>query len=239
MSGEPASGDRRSVARVVVAIDGPAGSGKSSVSMAAARVLGFDYQDTGAAYRALAWSMLERGVDTGQPASVIAALDDFDYRLGVDPDAYLVQVGSTDITTAIREPRVTAVVSDIARVPEARAHLVQLFRRVIASSDRPGIITEGRDITTVVSPDADVRILLTATEEARMSRRSAEVSGQSAEVTAQQLILRDRKDSRVVDFMNAAEGVTTLDSTHLDFDQTVAAVVDLVRTSSHTTPVVE
>ena len=102
---------------------------------------------------------------------------------------------------------------------------------MIRSSDKAGIITEGRDITTVVAPDAQVRILLTATEEARMSRRSSEVSGQSAEVTSQQLGLRDRKDSAVVDFMNAAEGVTTLDSTHLGFDQTVAAVVDLVRST--------
>lgn len=220
--------------RIVVAIDGPAGSGKSSVSKASARALGFDYQDTGAAYRALAWSLLERGVDTTHAASVIAALDDFDYQLGIDPDGYSVKVGSTDITAAIREPRVTSVVSDIARVPEVRAYLVQLFRRVISSSEKPGIVTEGRDITTVVAPDAEVRILLTATEEARMGRRSAEVSGQSAEVTAQQLAARDRKDSRVVDFMNAAEGVTTLDSTHLDFDQTVAAVVQLVRRTPHT-----
>ena len=219
-------------AHVIVAIDGPAGSGKSSVSKAAARQLGFDYQDTGAAYRALAWSMLERGVDTAQPASVIAALADFDFRLGIDPDGYEVKIGAVDITQAIREPRVTAVVSDIARVPEVRAYLVALFRRVIRSSHKAGIITEGRDITTVVAPDAQVRILLTATEEARMGRRSSEVSGQSAEVTSQQLGLRDRKDSAVVDFMNAAEGVTTLDSTHLDFDQTVAAVVHLVRSTA-------
>ncbi len=216
---------------IVVAIDGPAGSGKSSVSRAAARALGFDYQDTGAAYRALAWSMLERGVDTTRPASVIAALDDFDYHLGIDPDGYIVRVGTSDVTEAIREPRVTSVVSHIARVPEVRAYLVDLFRWVIRSSDKPGIVTEGRDITTVVAPDAQVRILLTATEEARMGRRSAEVSGQPAAVTAQQLAARDRQDSRVVDFMNAVEGVTTLDSTHLDFDQTVAAVVDLVRST--------
>ena len=110
-----------------------------------------------------------------------------------------------------------------------RAHLTALFRDVIANGSRPGVITEGRDITTVVAPDADVRILLTASEEARMARRSAEVTGQSAQFVGQQLSARDAQDSRVVDFLNAAEGVTTLDSTLLDFDQTVAAVVDLVR----------
>ena len=214
---------------VVVAIDGPAGSGKSSVSRAAARVLGFAYQDTGAAYRALAWSALDRGIDTADAASVVSSLGDFDYALGTDPDDYFVRVGETDVTLAIREPRVTSVVSDIARIPEVRSFLVDLFRRVIAGTDRPGIITEGRDITTVVAPDGDVRILLTASEEARMGRRSAEVSGQSAEVTARQLSARDRRDSRVVDFMTAADGVTTLDSTDLDFDETVQSVVDLVR----------
>ena len=213
---------------VVVAIDGPAGSGKSSVSRATARRLGFGYQDTGAAYRALAWSALDRGIDPTDAAAVIASLPGFDYRISTDPDHTVVQVGETDVTEAIREPRVSAVVSQVARIPEVRAYLVELFRSVIRDSVRPGIVTEGRDITTVVAPDADVRILLTASEEARMARRSLEVTGQSAEITAQQLSSRDAQDSRVVDFMNAADGVTTVDSTHLDFDQTVSAVVDLV-----------
>jgi cytidylate kinase len=215
----------------VVAIDGPAGSGKSSVSRAAARALGFSYQDTGAAYRALAWTALDRGVDTEQPDELVALLADFPYSIGIHPDDYFVRVGSADVTEAIREPRVTAVVSAVARVPEVRGFLVELFRGVIRSSSTPGIIVEGRDITTVVAPDATVRILLTATEEARMARRSAELSTESAAKTAQQLSSRDAQDSKVVDFMNAADGVVTIDSTELDFDQTVQAVVDLVRTS--------
>ncbi len=214
--------------RIVVAVDGPAGSGKSSVSKAAARALGFDYQDTGAAYRALSWYALERGIDVENADAVAALLDGFDYAIGVDPDCYFVRVGDTDVTEAIRDPRVSTVVSAIARVPAVRARLTLLFRKIIASGSKPGVITEGRDITTVVAPDADVRILLTASEEARMARRSAEVTGQSAQLVGQQLSARDAQDSRVVDFLNAAEGVTTLDSTLLDFDQTVAAVVDLV-----------
>lgn len=214
---------------IVVAIDGPAGSGKSSVSKAAARTLGFDYQDTGAAYRALAWSCLDRGVDTSEGHNVVTALDDFDYTIGVEPENYYVRVGETDVTEAIREPRVTAVVSAVARVPEVRTYMVGLFRSVIAASSKPGIIVEGRDITTVVAPDAAVRILLTASEEARMGRRSAELSTESAAKTAQQLSSRDAQDSQVVDFMNAAEGVTTVDSTELDFEQTVSAVVELVK----------
>ena len=213
---------------VVVAIDGPAGSGKSSVSKAAARALGFAYLDTGAAYRALAWHCLEAGIDTLDPSDIIDELPRFEYTIGTDPDDYFVRVGSDVITEDIREPRVTHIVSAVARVPEVRAHLVQLFRSIIAGSTRPGIIVEGRDITTVVAPDAAVRILLTASEEARMGRRSAELAGIDASITAKALTDRDAQDSRVVDFMNAADGVTTIDSTDLDFDQTVQAVVSLV-----------
>lgn len=215
--------------RVVVAIDGPAGSGKSSVSRAAARRLGFDYQDSGAAYRALAWFALEHGVDTTDAEAVIGALPSFAYEIGTDPDHYIVRVGDTDVTEAIRDPRISAVVSQVARIPLVRAYLVNLFREVIEGSARHGIITEGRDITTVVCPDAQVRILLTASEEARMARRSAELPSESASAVAEKLSSRDAQDSRVVDFMNAAEGVTTLDSTDLDFDQTVNAVVALVQ----------
>ncbi|MBC7589956.1 MAG: (d)CMP kinase, partial [Salinibacterium sp.] len=186
---------------VVVAIDGPAGSGKSSVSKAAAKSLGFDYLDTGAAYRALAWYCLERGVDTFGGDDLIEALPAFEYAIGTDPDDYFVRVGGELITDDIREPRVTGIVSSVARVPEVRSHLVDLFRGIIAGGSG-GIIVEGRDITTVVAPEAEVRILLTASEEARMGRRSAELTGVDASTTARELASRDAQDSRVVDFMN-------------------------------------
>ena len=221
------------VAKFLVAVDGPAGSGKSSVSRAAARVLGFDYQDTGAAYRALAWHALERGVDLDDPEAVLAAWDSFGYEIGTDPDDYYVRVHDTDVTDAIRTPEVTAAVAHIAKLPEVRTRLVRLFRTVMRGAKAPGIITEGRDITTVVAPDAEVRILLTADESVRMARRSAEVTTQSAAETAEALARRDRADAKVVDFMNAADGVTTVDSTDLDFDQTVQAVVDLARAAAH------
>jgi len=216
--------------RIVVAVDGPAGSGKSSVSRAAARALGFDYQDSGAAYRAVAWHALERGVNTEDPDAVLASLEQFDYRIGVDPDHYFVRVGDTDITAAIREPRVTAVVSHIARIPAVRERLVRLFREVIASSTKPGVITEGRDITTVVTPDARLRVLLTASEESRVARRAAQ-HGRPVETVGRKLSSRDARDSKVVDFMNAADGVVTLDSTNLNFDQTVSALVTLIRSA--------
>jgi len=213
----------------VVAVDGPAGSGKSSVSKAAAKALDFAYLDTGAAYRALAWHCLEVGVDPLDPDDITDELPRFEYTIGTDPDDYFVRVGADVITLDIREPRVTAIVSAVARIPEVRQYLVDLFRSIIAASAKAGIIVEGRDITTVVAPDAPVRILLTASEEARMGRRSAELTGADASAAGKALSDRDAQDSRVVDFMNAADGVTTIDSTDLDFDQTVQAVVSLVR----------
>ena len=213
-----------------VAIDGPAGSGKSSVSRAVARRLGFAYLDTGAAYRALAWHVIDQEVDPQNSVAVTALLPDFDYLIGTEPDAYFVRVGDNDITDAIREPAISAAVSAIARVPAVRTHLTELFRSIARAVPQPGVVVEGRDITTVVAPEAEVRILLTATEEARMARRSAEISTQSAHTVAEQLRSRDRADSQVVEFMSAADGVTTVDSTHLDFDQTIDAVIEVINT---------
>jgi len=212
---------------VVVAVDGPAGSGKSSVSRAAASRLGFDFLDTGAAYRALTWFALERGVDVADADAVIALVDELAYRTVPTPEGTVVTVGDTDVTAAIREPRITAVVSDVARIPEVRARLTEMFRSTIAASREAGIVVEGRDITTVVAPDADVRILLTADEAVRIARRAGELTPENA-ASAAQLRDRDQKDAAVVDFLTAAPGVTTLDSTDLDFEQTVQAVLDLV-----------
>jgi cytidylate kinase len=224
--------DANSGTTFVVAIDGPAGSGKSSVSRAAARELGYAYLDSGACYRAFAWSLLDRGIDLEDATEAIAGQAGFDFRIGTQPDDYFVRVGETDVTDAIREPRVTNAVRHVSKVPEVRAGLTALFRRIIRATPNPGIVVEGRDITTVVAPDAPVRILLTASEEARMARRSHEVTDQSAAVVGEQLRSRDLADSRVVDFMNAADGVRTLDSTELDFDQTVNAVVEVVHTQT-------
>lgn len=211
---------------IVVAVDGPAGSGKSSVSREAARRLGFGFLDTGAAYRALTWLVLERGVDPTDARAVLEVADDLDYATTASPEGTLVRVGETDVTAAIREPRITAVVSDIARIPEVRVRLNDLFRAIIRRA-HPGIVVEGRDITTVVAPDADVRVLLTADEAVRIARRTKDLAPGDAG-TAGQLSERDRRDAAVVDFLNAAPGVTTLDSTHLDFDETVDALLALV-----------
>ncbi|MGO2660812.1 (d)CMP kinase [Mycetocola reblochoni] len=217
------------MSEIVIAIDGPAGSGKSSVSKQAARRLGYAYLDTGAAYRALAWDLLDRGVDTDDAEAVTGALAGFDYSISIDPDDYWVRVGDVDVTEAIREPRVSGVVSQVARVPEVRSTVTALFHRIIAEAPNDGIIVEGRDITTVVAPDAQTRILLTAAEEVRMARRSAELTGESTARVAEQLQKRDRADSAVVDFMTAADGVTTVDSTDIGFDETIDRVIGVIR----------
>jgi cytidylate kinase len=159
----------------------------------------------------------------------VSCLATFEFGIGTDPAGYAVHVGGVDVTSAIRDPAISAVVSGVARVPEVRAHLIEQFRGIMAAEPRPGIVVEGRDITTVVAPDAPVRILLTASEDVRIARRSAELVGDSAQAAGEQLHRRDEADSKVVDFMTAAEGVTTVDSTELDFDQTVDAVIGVIR----------
>jgi cytidylate kinase len=210
---------------IIVAVDGPAGSGKSSVSKQAARQLGFGYLDTGAGYRALTKTALDAGVELEsvgeQDLSIL-----FNYSISTDPDNYWVKVGSLDLTEAIRTKEVELNVSRVAAQPKVRSFMREITRSLAAQCPNDGIIVEGRDITTVVMPDAKVRVLLTASEEVRLRRRSLDLPG-SVSLEAQ-LSDRDKKDSRVVDFLNPAPGVTLLDTTELDFEQSVTALVDLI-----------
>lgn len=210
----------------VIAIDGPAGSGKSSVSRAVAKSLGYGFLDTGAAYRALTWWALESGVDVHDGEAVEALIRDFPYSISMDPSVERVTVGETDVTREIREPRISLSVSAIASQLPIRAWMVNTTRELAQSTDRPGVVVEGRDNTTVVFPDADVRILLTAREDVRIARRSGEISA-DAGVTAQSIRERDDKDSTVVEFRTAAEGVDVVDSSDIGFDETVEAICDL------------
>lgn len=212
----------------IIAIDGPAGSGKSSVSKEIARRRDYGYLDTGSAYRGLAWRVLESGRDTADEAAVLAALGDYAPVLGLDPDVRTVTVDDVDVTDAIRDPRVSAAVSGVARVPAVRERLNAMFHEIVAGSGREAVTIEGRDITTVVAPDAPVRILLTARPEVRAARRSGELAGQSAADVAESIRRRDASDSAVVDFFDPAPGVVLVDSSDLDFEQTIAAVLAVV-----------
>lgn len=218
----------------VVAVDGPSGSGKSSVSKQVARALGYGFLDTGAMYRALTWWCLEQGVDLGDPDAVTAAAERFPLGIGTDPDAPDVTVDGTDVATAIREPRISTNVSAVAKILPVREILRVMQRRLIneAAEATGGVVAEGRDITTVVAPEAPVRILLTASEEARLARRSRELHGaadaDAVEATRPQVVDRDKADSAVSEFLVAADGVTTIDTSHLDFDGSVEAVLQVV-----------
>lgn len=208
----------------IIAIDGPAGSGKSSVSKQVARELGFGFLDTGAAYRALAWAVAE-GVVSAQP---IPDLNQFDYSVSLNPDSFWVKVGEVDVTRAIREPRIAEAVSSVASVPQVREFMKNLTRELVSSSGLPGVVVEGRDITTVVAPDAEKRILLTASEEVRLKRRSAELTPAQAAEVSKQVSDRDKSDAKVVDFMTPAPGVVLVDTSDLNFEQSVSAVLALV-----------
>ena len=224
---------------VVVAIDGPSGSGKSSVSKAVAARLGLAYLDTGAMYRAATvWSMETANLDDA--ASVAAAVRAMPLVMGLDPAAPGVELDGRDVAVTIRTTEVTTNVSKVASNLDVRAELKRLQREIIDQessaqavfSGGRGIVAEGRDITTVVVPDADVRVLLTASEEARLRRRSLEVHGAAdateVDATRDQVLRRDQDDAKVTQFHVAADGVATVDSSDLDFEQTVDAVLAVV-----------
>lgn len=228
-------------APILVAIDGPAGSGKSSVSREAASRLGYGILDTGAAYRALAWVCLQGASDLDRADWPVLVLDNWDYettllgeqRIVVRPPVFDADSNETakavDVTAEIRDPAISEQVSRVSRHPEVRDRLNAMFRSIVADSGLPGVVIEGRDITTVVAPDAPVRLLLTASPEVRAARRAGELPGLSSEQVLADLMARDAKDAQVVDFFNPAPGVTLIDTSDLDFEQSVQAVVDVVQ----------
>lgn len=221
---------------LVIAIDGPAGSGKSSVSKAVASRLGLQYLDTGAMYRAVTWAVLDAGIDPEDSSAVAAAIDDAvipEIISGTDPGNPTIVVGEVDVAGPIRGSQVTGAVSAVSAVPAVRSKLVERQRGYVHESVKAsnGIVVEGRDIGSVVLPDADLKIFLTADPSVRAQRRAAEASGGSGtSVTATEaaLITRDAKDStRAVSPLKRADGAVELDTTHLTFEQVVEAVVGL------------
>ena len=205
-------------AGLVVAVDGPSGAGKSSASRGAASALGLRYLDTGSMYRALTWWLLDRGADTTDPAVVARLAAEPAIEVGTDPAAPWTRVDGTDVSEAIRTREVTGAVSAVAAVPQVRARLIAMQRQIIASAG--GIVAEGRDIGTVVAPDAQVKVFLTADGAARASRRAAEASWS----TRADQERRDRMDA--AQSGKAADAVE-VDSTGLDLDGVVGVIVGL------------
>ena len=214
---------------VVVAIDGPSGSGKSSTSRGAASRLGLRYLDTGAMFRAITWWMLEQGVDVLDAAAVAARATEPVIESGTDPLDPTITVDGTDVAEAIRGEGVTRAVSPVSAVPEVRARLLELQRAVIGEG---GIVVEGRDIGSVVAPDAAVKIYLTADAGARALRRAAEEGGSDVAATQESLLARDRIDSgRATAPLTMADGAHHIDTTPYTLDEVVEQVVGLVRES--------
>jgi CMP/dCMP kinase len=225
--------DGHALARMVVAVDGPSGSGKSSVSRAVALELGMRYLDTGALYRALTWWLLEQQVDPKSREDIAARAGEPELFAGTDPAKPTITVDGIDVSEPIRGPDVTTAVSSVSAVPEVRARLVELQRSEI---DGGGIVVEGRDIGTVVAPDAAVKVYLTASDEVRAQRRAAERSAvdetamASVSAVFQSLQRRDELDStRPQSPLRQAEDAVLIDATNLTFEEVVQQVCDLVR----------
>jgi CMP/dCMP kinase len=215
-------------AAVIVAIDGPSGTGKSSTSKAVAAQLGLRYLDTGAQYRAITWWMVHHGVDVTDPAAVAAAAGKPEIVSGTDPAAPTIAVDGTDVAGPIRTSEVTAKVSAVSAVPEVRTRITELQRSIAAAAG--GIVVEGRDIGTTVLPDADLKVFLTASPEARAARRSGELKGSDVKATQEALVKRDAADSsRKTSPLAKAADAIEVDTTDLTLAQVIECVVTLVQ----------
>jgi cytidylate kinase len=206
---------------MIVAIDGPAGAGKSTVARRLAQRLGFRYLDTGAMYRALTWLALERGADLdhGEDLAALARANPISFE-----DEQHVVIDDRDISDEIREPRIDRLVSSVARHPAVR-EVMRVRQRELGEVGN--VVIEGRDIGTVVAPAAEVKVYLVADENERARRRVAERPGLAADALATDLRSRDERDAAQ---MRPAEDAEQIDTTHLSIDDVVAQIEALVRT---------
>jgi cytidylate kinase len=213
----------------VIAVDGPSGSGKSSVSKGVASRLGFEYLDTGAMYRAVTWWALDSGVSESDIAS---RLSEVHVESGNDHASPTIAVNGTDVSEAIRTPEVTAAVSRYSAVPQVREAMVAA-QRAVGESSRTGLVAEGRDLGTVVFPDATMKVYLTADVAARAERRAAENAerGHDADVsnTHESLAARDAADTgRAVSPLQAADDAVHVDATYMTLEEVIDHVTSLV-----------
>lgn len=221
---------------LVVAIDGLSGAGKSTVARAVAVRLGWAFLDTGALYRAATLAVLRSGSDPDDPAAVVRLVGTLRIEVTTDPQDVHVLLDGTDVADAIRSPEVTAAVSAVSAVPEVRAELLQLQRAAVARAldSGTGIVVEGRDIGTVVLPDAPVKIFLTADARVRAARRAAQDERRTGEGSSEAGVLADlrRRDqadsSREVSPLRAAPDAVTIDASDRDVDEVVEAILHRV-----------
>lgn len=219
---------------LLIGVDGASGSGKSTVSKAAAKALGLSFLETGAMYRALTWFALEEGVDIEDPDALAQAAERLDFRSEGTVDQPMFFVGDEDVTEALRSDKVASVVSTVASYPVVRQWMTSAQRDQMLAAKRSGrgMVAEGRDITTVVCPDADVPVLLKADPTERLRRRVLETHGEVTEdlmaEMAELVYGRDEQDSKVTQFLDPAEGVTVIDSTGLSIEGVLSRLYELV-----------
>jgi CMP/dCMP kinase len=225
-AGQPAPGQPG----LVIAVDGPAGSGKSTAARRVAIELGLRYLDTGAMYRALTWWLLDQGVDVTDAAAVLARLAEPEIGIGTDPAAPQVTVDGEDVAGPIRTRTVTNKVSFVAAIPQVRERLVAMQRQLTAAAAaRQGVVAEGRDIGTVVAPDAQVKVYLTASEEVRAQRRSADLAADPAATVDATQREQASRDSRDAAQLAMAPDAVHIDTTGLGLDEVVRRIVALAR----------
>jgi len=214
-------------APLVIAIDGPSGSGKSSVARGVALSLGLDYLDTGGMYRAMTWFVLSQGGDVADVDAVAQLAVDAQLRPSVTPERQDIYVGDTDVSEIIRGELITSLVSKVAAIPDVRALLVARQQEIVTQATR-GIVVEGRDIGTVVLPNAVLKLYITADPSVRASRRAAESAG-DVTATQERLLARDHADStRQVSPLELADDAILLDTTHMDLPEVIEHVLALV-----------
>ena len=223
---------------MIVAIDGPSGSGKSSVAREIARRCGLTYLDTGAMYRSVALACLDRGIDPSDAEAVASVARDITIEFTSEKDGQRVSVDGKDVTAQIRTPEVERAVSPVSAIPQVRETMVAIQR---AAGERADVVAEGRDIGTVVFPSADVKVFLSASPEARARRRAVQrgggnlATGDAVAVDAaaerailDDLVKRDEYDSsREASPLRPAEDATHIDSSELGFEEVVEAILSL------------
>lgn len=233
------------VLRGVVAIDGPSGTGKSTVARRLASRLGAAYLDTGAMYRAVTLAALRAGVDVHDEHALAALLPGLKLVIETDPQAVTVQLDGTDVSDEIRGPAVTLAVSPVSAAPVVREHLVHAQRQLIevALAEVGGIVVEGRDIGTVVVPQARLKVYLTAADQARAQRRTDQdgAAGRlvTVDATLAEVRRRDQYDSnRAASPLRPASDAVELDTTELEIDGVVARLLDLAEQRGLAAPAV-
>lgn len=215
---------------IAVAIDGPAGAGKSTIARAAAAQLGFVYVDTGALYRTIGLAVCRRGIDGTDVPGILATLPEIQVGLTYQDGAQHVLLDGEDVSDAIRTPQISTYASQVSSVPEVRAYLLDLQRDL---ARRQSVIMDGRDIGTVILPDAKVKIFLTASPEKRAARRCAELREKGQDVTVEGILAdmerRDALDaSRAVAPLKQAEDAVLVDTSDLTLEQSIEAVLTVI-----------